>query len=162
MIEKHQALEFLLEDWEKEHDEPAIVSIVHKGPARNHRVRKARDKSLQMVATFIRKLQLNDDRSREILRRAEQVQGKTHHKPKRPNRPDRRFDAESRVFNLGDMEPYTDPVRSSGDIRPYIVTPEVPDSRSKPKYISVPCVQTMHRDKSGGVEKDIHKINSTT
>lgn len=167
MIDKRQALEYLLEDWEKEHDEPNIVSLVHKGPARNHKVKKARDKSLQMVAAFIKKYNLTDERSREILSRAEQIQGKVHHSPKRPYRPNRGPSADRRIRDLGVLEFYDAPVPSNGAFHEDLVTPEVSDPDLRKQRLRVPRIPEVRREEPRRTAVNFRpltksKINSTT
>jgi len=139
---KEDALILMLQEWEVANDldpiEEEVISI-HTEPARKHIVKKVRDKTLQEVANLIRKFQLDDPRSKEILERAEQVQRKVYRKP-RKNRKGGGRPNDHRFFYMDTLEPIVEHVRSAGDIHAPVVEEQVQSPRSGASQFTVPSI----------------------
>lgn len=139
---KEDALILMLQEWEAANDldpvEEESITIL-KEPARNHLVKKVRDRTIQEVAKLITKFQLDDPRSKEILLRAQALQRKTYRTPRKNRKRGRPID-DNRIFDTHLLESATEEVRNDR----YVVTPvieeQVPDNDSKAPYISMPLI----------------------
>lgn len=139
---KEDALIRMLQEWEAANDldpvEDEPITILEE-PARNHLVKKVRDRTIQQVANLIRKFQLDDPRSKEILYRAEALQRKAYRTPRKNRRSGRPVD-DNRIFDTHLLEPDTEEVREPR----YVVTPvieeQVSSNGSNTPYVTMPLI----------------------
>jgi hypothetical protein len=139
---KDDALRLMLEQGNAANDLDPVeedLPLVLDEPKRQHLVKKVRDKTLQEVANLIRKFQLNDERSLEILQRAEQVQRKVYRKPRKNRKGGRSF-TDSRILDMDILVPYGEEVLNSWDMAAPYIPEQVPNNDSGTTLIRVPLI----------------------
>jgi hypothetical protein len=139
---KEDALILMLQEWEAANDldpiEDEPISVIDE-PKRNHLVKKVRDRTIQEVANLIRKFQLDDPRSKEILHRAEALQRKAYRKP-RKNRKRGRPTDDHRIFDTYVLESDTEEVREPRYVVTPIIKQEIPGTSGNTPYVAMPLI----------------------